>query len=332
VAAGSFHSCAVVSDGIRCWGYNGNGRLGNNTNTQSTTAVPVFGNPAALQVAAGVDHSCAVLSGGVVKCWGHNGFGQLGSDTTNTAAPSPAGERWAPTDVTGIDGNAASALAISAGEYFTCALMGNPAGQVWCWGRNEQGQLGRGVVNSPTQSITPASVKLDAQTNLTGAIAVDAGAAHACAIIGGAPNTMKCWGYDAFGQIGDGTAGASQPFAVTVRLDNLPTNLTGMVQIAAGGFHTCARFPGDLLRCWGHGGNGRLGNGNNVSTALPVTVIRLPTVDVFTLVEGGRDHSCAILSGGNMRCWGWNGNGRLGDGTNAERHRPVGVDHLAVFQ
>ena len=135
------HACALLTDGgVKCWGANNNGQLGDGTTTPSATpaSVAALGGKA-IAVAAGSEHTCAVLETGSVQCWGSNGDGQLGDGTREQSS--------VPLDVSGL---ADAAVSITAGGAYgsgvgphTCALLAN--GGVQCWGSNEAGQLGNGV-------------------------------------------------------------------------------------------------------------------------------------------------------------------------------------------
>ena len=135
------HACALLTDGgVKCWGANNNGQLGDGTTTPSATPVSVAAlGGEAIAVAAGSEHTCAVLENGGVQCWGSNGDGQLGDGTREQSS--------VPVDVSDL---ADAAVAITAGGAYgsgvgahTCALLAN--GGVQCWGSNEAGQLGNGV-------------------------------------------------------------------------------------------------------------------------------------------------------------------------------------------
>ena len=141
--AGATHSCAIVGGGIKCWGSNGSGELGDNTTTTRLTPVAVSGLAGApLNVAVGNTHTCAIVTGGAVKCWGLNTNGQLGDGTILVRA-----------DAGRVTGLASGVAAITAGAGHTCALT--TGGAVKCWGNNGSGQLGD---NSVTQRLTPVSV------------------------------------------------------------------------------------------------------------------------------------------------------------------------------
>jgi alpha-tubulin suppressor-like RCC1 family protein len=143
MAAGYDHSCAIKDDGtVRCWGEGANGRLGygGSADKSSPTATSSLGTGrTAVDISAGGDHTCAVLDNGSVACWGGNAFGQLGDGTTSS--------RTTPTQTLSLG---RPAVAVEVGWYFTCALLDN--GAVSCWGKNNQGQLGRGYENASTDT------------------------------------------------------------------------------------------------------------------------------------------------------------------------------------
>ena len=133
----------------------------------------------------GMYHSCALLSSGAVKCWGNNSSGQLGDGTM----PTP---RTTPVDVSGLS---SGVTAITAGYLHTCALLST--GAVKCWGQNGYGQIGDGTTT------TPRTTPVDVSGLSSGVIAISAGYYHSCALL--SSGAVKCWGYNPYGQIGDGT-------------------------------------------------------------------------------------------------------------------------------
>jgi alpha-tubulin suppressor-like RCC1 family protein len=262
----------------------------------SPTPILVEGLPAVQAIAAAADgqHICVLTRSGDVKCWGHNADGQLGNGSTESA--------YAPVDVTGLDGKA---TAISVGLMHSCAVLEN--GTVQCWGDNEYGKLGDGTTES---RLAPVSVR-----GIDDAVAVAAGQMYTCALTSG--GGVKCWGNGV--HLGNGNYEDS-PIPVDV------TGLTsGVRSISAGVGHTCAITTSGGLKCWGNWWSGGLGTSEDyISGDTPADVVGL-TSGVETVAAGGR-HTCAILSGGRMMCWGENEDyGNLGIGTNATHLLPVDV-------
>ncbi len=297
VSAGYLHTCALTTaGGVKCWGDNGEGRLGDGTTTQRLTPVDVSGlTSGVVAITAGARHTCALTAGGGVKCWGQNAFGQLGDGTT----VSP---RLTPVDVSGFT---SGVIAISAGEYHTCALTS--AGGVKCWGGNYNGQLGDGTT---TQRLTP----MDVSGLTSGVTAISAGNFHTCALT--ASGGLKCWGYNPYGQLGDGTTNQS---LVPVDVSGLTS---GATSVAAGINQTCAQTQSAGLKCWGYNLDGRLGDGTTTQRTTPVDVSGLSSGALA--VTTGFNHSCA-LAGLDQKCWGDNTYGQVGDGTTAQRLSPVSV-------
>ncbi|MCX6538746.1 MAG: RCC1 repeat-containing protein, partial [Acidobacteria bacterium] len=260
VAAGSYHTCALtVGGGVKCWGLNFDGQLGDGTPTSRSTPVNVSGLTSGVSaVAAGRFHTCAVTSGGGVKCWGSNQYGQLGDGTTT--------HRFTPVDVSGLT---SGVIAVTAGYFHTCAVTSG--GGVKCWGYNNSGQLGDGT-------------------------------SHTCAVTSG--GGVKCWGSNNLGQLGDGTT--------TQRVTPVDVSAltSGVSAVDAGGYHTCALTAGGGVKCWGLNSIGQLGHGTTTQHLTPVDVSGL-TSGVIA-VTAGYFHTCAVTSGGGVKCWGYNNSGQLG--------------------
>lgn len=295
------HGCAVRSDGrVLCWGSNGSGELGNNSTTNSSTAVAVSGITTAKQVAVGGAHSCALLTDGTVKCWGSNSRFQTG-DGLNTTT-----NRLAPVTVSGIT----TATSISAGNQHTCAALGD--GTVRCWGANNYGQIGDATTTDRSTPVTASGV--------TGATQVSAGVRHTCAVL--SDGTAKCWGNGGSGRLGRGnTTSSSSPVVV---VNGTGTTMTGIVKVSAGGSSTCALMDDQRVRCWGNNAWGQIGNGGTTSHSnSTANVGYVLNVSGATGVSVGVIHACATLSDGTERCWGDNTYSQLGDGGTTFLSTPI---------
>jgi alpha-tubulin suppressor-like RCC1 family protein len=298
IAAASNNTCALVNGGVKCWGYNLFGQLGNGTTTNSLTPVQVTGLTSGVQtISGGTYHNCALVNGGV-KCWGYNPYGNLGNGTgTNSSVP---------VQVTGLT-SGVQATSGSSKYHTTCALV---SGGVKCWGSNQYGELG---IVSPAYSLSPVNV-----TGLAagaGVQAISVGDRETCALVN---SGVKCWGWNNLGQLGNGTTiNSSVPVQVT--------GLTSGVQaISAGSSFICALVNGGV-KCWGSNTTGVLGNGTTTSSSVPVQVTGL-TAGVQA-VSLGTQHICALVNGG-VKCWGSGYHGTLGNGTTTDSFTPVPVTGL----
>ena len=312
VSGGNHHTCAILDNGdVKCWGKDDQGQLGDggsntDTNVPSSTAIDLGTGRTAVTLSTGTAHTCAILDNGDVKCWGSDDYGQLGDGGSNTDTNAPSS--------TAIDlGTGRTAVAMHAGWHFTCAILDN--GDVKCWGRDDQGQLGDGGYPN-TDTNAPSSTAIDLGTGRT-AVALTTGQTHACAILDN--GDLKCWGDDWKGQLGDGGSNTDTSAPSSTAID-LGTGRTA-VAIAAGSWHTCAILDNGDLKCWGADGDGQLGDGGsnyqggNPDTNTPSsTPIDLGTGRTAVAVSAGARHTCAILDNGDVKCWGRDNEGQLGDG------------------
>jgi alpha-tubulin suppressor-like RCC1 family protein len=304
VSAGSGHSCAVTTaGGLKCWGRNNYGQLGDGSLANSPIPVDVLGLTSGVaMVSTGAVHTCAVTTAGAVKCWGRNLNGQLGNASVVNSST--------PVDVVGLSSGAAQ---VSAGGTYTCAVT--TAGGAECWGDNHFGQLGN-ADPAYTSTLTPVNVfGLSA-----GISAISAGNGHTCALrmaSGATSPGAKCWGSGAVGQLGNGANSISNaPVSVS-------TLTVGVNAITAGDSHTCARKTNGGIRCWGYNATGQLGDGGTGNQSKPVAVAGLPSG--MSAVAAGGGHTCVITGQGAVKCWGGNAFGQLGDGTRNQSLRPVDV-------
>ena len=273
VAAGTFHTCALLSTGaVRCWGNGGLGRLGHgfiaiigdDETPASAGNVDVGGT--VTQIAAGKHHTCALLGTGDVRCWGFGSNGRLGygntSDIGDNESPASAGN----VDVGG------TVTQIVAGEDHTCALL--DTGSVRCWGTGANGRLGYGNTNNIGDNETPASA---GNVTVGGTVTqIDAGVFHTCALLD--TGAVRCWGAGGSGRLGYGNS-------TTIGDDETPAsagNVTvgGTVTQIVTGSQTCALLDTGTVRCWGSSSNGMLGYGNSDSIGDNETPASAGDVDI----------------------------------------------------
>ncbi|MCK6544988.1 hypothetical protein L6R52_03915 [Myxococcota bacterium] len=391
IAAGATHFCALIADGtVRCWGSNTHNELGQGHTNAVSGAVTVVGVSNAVQITAGYWHTCALLADATVRCWGSNSAGQSGgiayadwiAPTTVTNLPEPVvdvsaggahacavlasgavrcwgntrngalGSSWpfatgVPQPVDGL--TTAARVFLSPFELHGCALLRD--GTARCWGENIYAQLGLGNVVSP--QATPIAIP-----GLTNVVALAAGEDHRCALL--ADHTVRCWGSDELGQVGNGatTGLVTSPAGVDV---------SNVAELMAGGRHTCARHLDDTVTCWGSNTNFQLGDRTSVNRPSPTPVWGMPCIrdangvclpgcsqtitctslgvtsgfvsdgclgELFcgpatqSQIDVGDNFSCGVRNDGVVRCWGSNNQGQLGDGSASTRRTPVSVSGL----
>lgn len=197
-------------------------------------------------------------------------------------------------------------LDVDAGRYHTCALL--EGGRVRCWGNNGSGQLGYGNVDNIGDNelaSAPGDVVLGENT-----VAIDLGGGHACALL--ESGAVRCWGSGASAELGYGNTNNIGDDEFPFLLNPLSIN-SEVVDMIAGGRHTCARVGAGNVRCWGTNDFGQLGYGNTTLLSAPLT-IDLNLGALASVVRAGEDHNCAVLDDGALRCWGRNDFGQLGYG------------------
>lgn len=299
VAAGANHTCILKSDGsVHCFGASGP-QIGNNSSGVTYQPLQVISS-GATSVTAGGSHSCAVLTGGEVRCWGSGWNGQLGDGSTSTSH----------TPVRALS-TSEPAVAVSAGDNHTCALMVSSG--VTCWGNNMSGQVGNG---SFSNQLSPAAVELDAGGQLTGAVAVSAGNTHSCAVTGN--GGAFCWGANMYQELGSATAqGGSNNKAHAVRASRGSSSpISDAAGISAGTYYTCLLRTSGAAACFGQNDKGQIGNGESGSQANqgPETVANVSSALAVTT---GLDSACAVTAS-TIWCWGNAASGRLGNGLTSQ--------------
>jgi len=350
--AGANYTCAILDNGsVKCWGQNDVGQLGlGNINNRgdavsemgdSLPVVDLGTNRTARSLAAGGDRTCAILDNGTVKCWGSNIYGQLGlGDTVNRGdAGSQMGDNLPVVDL----GTNRTARKIVAGNQHACAILDN--GTVKCWGANASGQLGQGntiALGDGAGEMGDSLPTVNLGTNRT-AQTLAAGNNFTCAILDN--GTTKCWGGNAYGQLGQGNA-TNLGDSANEMGDNLPTlnfgtNLTArQLFLSAASHFACASLNTGALKCWGKNDIGQLGLGDIVNRGDAGSQMgdSLPVVDLGTgrtvrNLSCGTDHTCAALDNGSVKCWGKGAAGRLGLGDAVNRGDGAGEmgDNLAIL-
>jgi alpha-tubulin suppressor-like RCC1 family protein len=317
VSVGADHVCAALSDGrVRCVGQNDHGQLGDGTTSSSERPVDALWMTDTVQVAAADRFSCARNVAGAVHCWGYNGQGQV--------ADAPLTERHRPTRWTQIDDavdldighytgcvvtsagdvmcwgphgfavptvveGSSDATEVAVGDFHRCALVNNgvSTGQVACWGKNTNGQLGDGTTFDRDE--------LHLIPMLTDAIKVDAGEEHTCVLLDS--GSVKCFGTNSHGQLG--TAQLAEQLKLS------PSQVDGLAaatDVTTGARHSCA-IAGENHKvfCWGQNQHGQLGDGTTGASSAPVEVRGLSDVQH---VEAGVHTTCALTTDGDVHCWG----------------------------
>jgi len=298
IAGGWAHTCMLMSDrSVRCAGLNNWGQLGNGGFASASTPVPATGLTSAIYVNPGMEHTCALLADGTVDCWGTNYVGQLGNGFVGAFSEVPR-------PVPGIT----TAVGAAVGGFHNCAILADQS--VKCWGRNQDGQIGNG--DNTTDVGSPQTViGLGPITGLAG------GGYHNCAIK--PDTTLRCWGRNTRGQLGDGSSAAFASTPVTV------SGLTNVIAVTGGLYHTCALLQDRTVQCWGENQDGQIGT----TLAYSNVPLAVSGISNAVAISAGSYHSCALLADGTARCWGRNANGQLGNGTTTNSSSPVVVGGLS---
>ena len=298
ISVGWEHTCAVLQDGdLKCWGGNAGGQLGDGTRIDKRLplAVNLSTNLSTIAVAAASYHTCAIIADGSVRCWGTNSDGQVGDGT--------ATDRLSPTLISLPTGK--KAVAISAGEMHTCAILDD--GSLVCWGDNDFGQIGDNTTtdrNAPTRVHLPSNRSVDE---------LSTGAYHSCVLLN--DSSMHCWGKNEYSQVGSPGQYILQPSVVQFWINQT------VLDIAAGGGHTCALLNDSTVRCWGWNSDGQIGDDSDNDRTTPREA-HLPDGITPVSVVAGYEHTCAILGDGSLRCWGRGNEGQIGDGSTRDREEP----------
>ena len=229
-------------------------------------------------------------------------------------------------DTAAIIVTAISLVAVDPGASHACGLT--PSGAVYCWGYYDIGELGVDSVGLGLETCRPAGFNRATVCSTTPIPAAKgftfsslrAGGNHTCGLT--ASGQAYCWGYNGYGQLGDGlTANTSEPAAVSGGLT--------FAALSAGDYHTCGLTTTGAAYCWGLNSSGDLGDGSTTDRLTPVAVSGGLT---FSSISVGQQHTCGLTPSGAAYCWGENGAGELGDGSRSElRPAPVPVSGGLTF-
>ncbi len=311
LSGGVYSTCAIYPNNrVYCWGSNSSTQLGfGNTarTSMATRPYPVKGIPGTpVGVSAGYSNACAMLSGGSMSCWGKNKSGALG-------AKNKGGYARAAQSVAALISPWVSPSNVATGGQSMCFRDNNQT--VKCQGDNSYGQLGTGNNTPSTTAVQVATIT--GASGATRATQVVAGASHNCALL--VNDNVKCWGLNNYRQLGSPALSVGSS-STPVDVPNLANNIT---QLASMADHTCAIHQTDTITCWGANAYGQLGDGTVAPYKGAVAVDNLG--GDARQVSTGVNHTCALISGGRVKCWGDNTYGQLGTGNTTASSKPVSV-------
>ncbi len=363
IAAGQVHTCAALAaSGARCWGSNYYGQLGDLTTKSSAVPVTVTMTGTVTAVAVGQVHSCALLSTGGIRCWGYNNYGQIGVGSYASGPLGPTDVWILSSGVTSISAGGLQSCAIANGGAYCwgsnshgelgdgsmtarnmpSSLPGLSSGtiglsegiqggcaiaedaRVKCWGRQ---MLGNGTelratpvsvigLNGSVSTIRPGkdgssdvrngsalswgSVPVTVTGITSDIVSIGGGLQNTCALL--ATGAVRCF---------------DNPSV------DVPGLSSGVSALSVGGFHACVVMTSGAARCWGSNWSGQLGDGTTTSSSVPITVTGMETGTLS--IATGTNHTCAVIVGGAVRCWGSGSSGQLGNGLTSIQKTPVDV-------
>lgn len=301
---------------VICWGLNASGQVGDGTNLDQKVPVYVKDLTGVQNLVAGSKHTCALTIDGIVWCWGENSSGQLGNGkTVNSSVPVM------------VVGLPEKVLTMTAGEEFTCVQLMNQ--EVWCWGKNDLGQLNDGTTKN---QLTPVKTKLTtlfaqisggqglllgsdilgsvnqwskvvsaAIKEVAGALSISANRWGSTGCVVTSDGTVKCWGSDLNSILVPGSMPA--------------------IEVGAGLAHNCDINNDETVSCWGANADGELGNGTFTDSSTATLVKNIVKAHVLAV---GAQHTCILSGTRNIAwCWGQNTYGQLGNNSNTNSNIPV---------
>lgn len=320
-------ACALDREGVVwCWGNNGpQFEYGAPATVIPPSRVPVrVPVPRLYSLASGRGtHFCGIDFDDDAVCWGRGTFGQLGRGSPGETGNGPA-----------VVSGTVAWDNLTLGRISTCGLGRDGFG--YCWGTNQRGEVGVDTVPTGVLSTVPRRV-LDGDVRFK---TIVAGWLHACGIT--TANQTFCWGDNRVGQLGNGTADT-----LARRIPTLVAGNHVFVSLALSAKHSCGIDEAGLAFCWGNNQFGQLGDGTTADRHEPTAVIGGTKFSTLALgsgfaglsaaeppdvrTQGGAAHSCGLTESGTALCWGWNGNGQLGDGSVTDRHTPVALSGNLAF-
>lgn len=300
VTAGREHTCGVDRSGeAYCWGFNAWGQLGVSNSINQDRPTPIPDDRVWAELSAGWYHTCGITAGSERElfCWGYNNAGQLGHGTLNKVS-------W-PRQVVGE--LRFTAATVSAGAFHTCAV--DVEGRAWCWGRNDQGQLGDGTTE---RRLAPTPVAGNRRY-----VEISAGAAHTCGRA--TDGTVLCWGANGDGEIGH--AAFSRPGVVGSAVPGPVAREEVYVDVATGNAVSCAVAESGIAFCWGDAAWGQIGRATSGDWSRPADI---PVLRFDQVALGAGTQACGLAEGrATIYCWGTGSQGELGNP--AETYSPVPV-------
>ena len=292
-------TCAASQSGeVSCWGfYWDNDFTTNDDGDISPVPFPWQGDSNNIaRIETGGSHACALHTDRTITCAGANWYGNVGNGEFGTSIS------WQPTSVVGID----DAVDLSLGFYHSCAV--HATGEVSCWGRNDEGQLGNGESGMENNSPTPVRV-----LGITDAVAISAGITLTCVLH--ETGEISCWGSNTLGELGDheDIGGIHS----SVDHSDEPVKIQGIsdaMAVSAGANYACVVHETGEVSCWGSNSFGELGIGRQIADSRTDSPLKLSDISDVTAISAGQTHTCALHESGRITCWGWDAEGQLGDG------------------
>ena len=326
ISTGAFHTCAIEAGKAYCWGDDTFGELGDGSTFSSSVPVPVdtsgvLAGKTLTEITTGFYDTCALDSTGAAYCWGYGPYGELGDGSAaSSTVPVAVDTRGA------LAGKTLAQISGTGGgqSINTCAL--DSAGAAYCWGVNDFGELGDGRTGG--SSDVPVAVVTSGALAGKTVTQISAGYDHQCAV--DAAGAAYCWGYDGFGELGNGRTGSSNVPVGVVTSGALAGKT--LAQVSASWYHTCAVDTTGAAYCWGENFGDSFGVSGVTQSSVPVPVDTSGVLSgkILTQLTAGQEHTCALDSTGAAYCWGSDAYGQLGDGS-AGGPGPVAVDTSGVL-